>query len=114
MSNSKIISPFRLVGQLENFVMKDGHKIKYLRVSVAPREFWVKIPKKIRQDLDPNLTPGVWLEVQGDRETKGKMSTFKLKANKVKQLPQPEAPCMMILPENTDKRRILVCQKSSC
>lgn len=114
MSNSTAIAPFRLVGQLESFVMKDGDKVKYLRVSVTPREFWVKIPKQLRQDLSPHLTPGVWVEVQGTRETKGKMGEFKLKANRIQQLTQPESPYVIILPENTDKKRILVCQKSSC
>ncbi len=114
MSKSLTVSPFRLIGQLESFVMKDGDKIKYLRISVASREFWIKIPKKLRQSLNPNLAPGVWLEVEGTRETKGKMGTFKLKAATVKEITQPQDPCVMILPEKTTKKRILVCQKSSC
>ena len=34
--------PFQVVGQFLGFVLKDGYKVKYLRISVDKREYWFK------------------------------------------------------------------------
>ncbi len=119
MSNLATLSQFRLVGQLESFIIKDSDKIKYLRIKVDEREYWLKIPKKLRQDIDLNLSPGTWLEVTGNRELKKKTGVFKLKAQRINLLSNPDIPCAVIIPETqaseTGKTgKILVCQKSSC
>jgi hypothetical protein len=41
MSKFLTISLFRLIGQLEIFVMKTALTTKYLRIKVNSREFWV-------------------------------------------------------------------------
>ena len=92
MSNLATLSQFRLVGQLESFVIKDSDKIKYLRIKVEEREYWLKIPKKLRRNI---------------------------KAQKINLLSNPDIPCAVIIPETqaseTGKTgKILVCQKSSC
>ena len=58
MSKTTTTSQFRMVGQLESFVIKKGDKIKYLRLKVEEREYWLKIPKKLRSEIDINLFPG--------------------------------------------------------
>ncbi|MGP0128690.1 MAG: (2Fe-2S) ferredoxin domain-containing protein [cyanobacterium endosymbiont of Rhopalodia musculus] len=114
MSKFLMISPFRLVGQLESFVMKDGIKIKYLRMRVGSREFLIEISEELKVYLDTHLSPKDWLEVQGTRETKGKMAIFKLKAETIKILTQPQESGVMIIPEKASKKKILVCKKARC
>lgn len=116
MSNLTTLSQFRLVGQLESFVIKAGDKLKYLRIKVDEREYWLKIPKNLRKEIDLNLSPGTWLEVTGDRELKEKKGFFQLKAQQVNLLPNPDIPCAVIIPRTASQEtgKILVCQKSSC
>ncbi|MDJ0564934.1 MAG: (2Fe-2S) ferredoxin domain-containing protein, partial [Microcystis sp. M49629_WE12] len=40
--------PFQVVGQFLGFVLKDGYKVKYLRISVDKREYWFKPEKTLR------------------------------------------------------------------
>ncbi len=116
MSKTTTASQFRLVGQLESFVIKKGDKIKYLRMKVEDKEYWLKIPKKLRSEMDINMIPGTWLEVTGNREFKKKKGFFELEASQVKLLANPDKPCAVIAPEteSSDAGKILVCQKSSC
>ena len=116
MSKTATISQFRLVGQLESFVIKKGDKVKYLRMKVEEKEYWLKIPKKLRPEIDLNMMPGTWLEITGNREFKKKKSFFELEASQIKLLPNPDIPCAVIVsePESSSVGKILVCQKSSC
>ena len=116
MSKLTPLSQFRLVGQLESFVIKKGEKLKYLRMKVEEREYWLKIPKKLRQEIDMKMIPGTWLEVTGNRELKKKTGFFELEASTIKLLANPDIPCAVIVPETASSSvgKILVCQKSSC
>ena len=116
MSKTTTASQFRMVGQLESFVIKKSDKIKYLRMKVEEKEYWLKIPKKLRSEIDINLTPGTWLEVTGNRDFKKKKGFFELEASQVKLLPNPDKPCAVLISdtESPDTGKILVCQKSSC
>lgn len=116
------ISEFSLVGQLIGFVIKDGYKLKYLRINFAEREYWMKPAKEIREQLVQTITPGCWVEVGGIRKQSLKTGKVKLKANSVKlvdisipdripaSLPEKPEPAK----SQTNKASILVCQKSSC
>jgi (2Fe-2S) ferredoxin len=114
------ISEFNLVGQLLGFVIKDGYKIKYLRVAISEREYWIKPDKEIRQQLSQTITPGCWVEIQGFSEQSFKTGKVKLRANTVK-LANSE-PTQTLAPpvpspsskEKASKSSILVCQKSNC
>lgn len=119
MSKSqKEVSNFDLVGQLLGFVIKDGYKIKYLRINSEEREYWLKLEKTLRSELDRAISPGCWLEVAGERKLCHKTGKVKLKATSVKVIgdrilacPLPQANCKA---QNESKTSILVCQKSSC
>ncbi|NES81549.1 MAG: (2Fe-2S) ferredoxin domain-containing protein [Moorea sp. SIO2B7] len=112
------ISEFHIIGQLLGFVIKDGYKIKYLRITISEREYWIKPSKEIRSSLDPAIVPGCWVEVSGTRKLCMKTGKLKLKADSVglaaitqDSQPQVFAP----KPEKIKKKAsILVCQKSSC
>ncbi|WP_013323536.1 (2Fe-2S) ferredoxin domain-containing protein [Gloeothece verrucosa] len=122
MSNCKPeYTPFNAVGQLLDFVIKDGDKIKYLRINVSEREYWIKLPKEMRQGLDPLIAPGCWIEVNGNSKLCAKTGKLKLKAETIR----PTVPLSdresypQQQPTQTSKCRkpaasILVCQKSDC
>lgn len=114
----KEVSNFNLVGQLLGFVIKDGYKIKYLRINSEEREYWLKLDKTIRDNLDRSIVPGCWLEVAAERKLCHKTGKVKLKATSLKlagdrvlTCPLPQAKCKA---QNELKTSILVCQKSSC
>jgi (2Fe-2S) ferredoxin len=124
MSNfQERVSEFNLVGQLIGFVIKDGYKLKYLRINFAEREYWIKPIKEIREQIKQTITPGCWVEVQGIRKQCFKTGKVKLKADSVKLLNSVNSEDMTVslvsAPTQTAKSlsakaSILVCQKSDC
>jgi (2Fe-2S) ferredoxin len=115
----KEVAQFAWVGQLLDFVIEDGFKIKYLRVIVSDREYWIKLPKELRPTLDRQIIPGSWLEVSGRREVCKKTGKVKLKAEFVQRATVPQASGTTVLaPPSFNpkpaKASILVCQKSDC
>lgn len=115
MSSSKEqISQFHLVGQLLGFVIKDGYKIKYLRITISEHEYWIKPAKEIRSQLEQTITPGCWVEVSGERKLCLKTGKLKLKADIVKLTTIPHISQPQTIKSKTAKASILVCQKSDC
>ncbi|MGK7877156.1 MAG: (2Fe-2S) ferredoxin domain-containing protein [Xenococcaceae cyanobacterium] len=115
------VSEFTLVGQLLGFVIKDGYKIKYLRIAISEKEYWIKPSQEIRYSLDPSIIPGCWVEVMGERKLCVKTGKVKLKADVVRlaTIPSPSQPPVFVPQPQTVKSKkskasILVCQKSSC
>ncbi|MBP0016149.1 MAG: (2Fe-2S) ferredoxin domain-containing protein [Cyanobacteria bacterium SBLK] len=113
------VADFSIVGQLLGFVIKDGYKIKYLRLIFEEREYWIKVPKELRKTLDPKIVPGCWLEVSGTQKRK-KTGIVKLYAESIALTQQQEKSALqaIALPEakakKTPKASVLVCQKSTC
>ncbi len=110
------ISQFHLVGQLSGFVLKDGCKLKYLKVTVSQLEYWLKFPKELLKQISPDLTSGCWLEINGTRKQSQKTGVVKLKAEKVKILSPAEniSPGLEIVPNQAVSPSILVCHSSTC
>ncbi|NES87074.1 MAG: (2Fe-2S) ferredoxin domain-containing protein [Moorea sp. SIO2B7] len=110
------VSEFSVVGQLLDFVIKDGYKIKYLRINVSNIEYWIKLSKPLRKSLDPAIIPGAWIEVSGTSKLKRKTGKLKLKAYEVSLAAHPHQQPTTVLETKTPSRKasILVCQKSSC
>lgn len=124
MSKSKQVTEFYLVGQLLGFIIKDGYKIKYLRMNVSEREYWIKLSKEMRSQLNPEINPGCWLEIGGTREVSYKNGKMKLEADKIT-LVNPSGPSegtILVPPPKTEspakagggKACVLVCKKSAC
>lgn len=125
------ISDFALCGQLLGFVIKDGYKIKYLRIVVAEREYWIKLPKELRQSFNPEIIPGCWLDIRGVSK-QGKTGKIKLEATEVKLADSLEPKLdfnssfaqmrggaegednLVLNNSKVSQPRILVCRKSSC
>ncbi|NEO27007.1 MAG: (2Fe-2S) ferredoxin domain-containing protein [Kamptonema sp. SIO4C4] len=125
---------FDVSGQLLDFVIKKGVKVKFLRLAVAEREYWIKVPKEVRSQLDGDIRPGCWLTVTGTQKLK-KSGKLKLKAESVtlwspaEQAKHCSQPCseqsIPVSSEPSEKQKaskkkagsaakILVCGKSKC
>lgn len=105
---------FDWVGQLLDFVIKDGYKIKYLRLNVAEREYWVKVPKALRAELDPAIAPGSQLAVSGWASRCEKTGKLKLKAESIQLAEKAIAPTAKAAKGAKKPVKVLVCTKSSC
>jgi len=117
------VSEFNVTGELLRFILKDGYKIKYLSLAVSGREYWIKVPKELRNNLDPEIQPGSWLEVDGEGKLCPKTGKLKLKALEIT-LTEKSANNIAKTSNSpglaVEKKKkgslasILVCQKSTC
>lgn len=121
MSESKyLVSEFNFVGKLLDFTIKDGYRVKYLKIATTESEHWIKLSKQIGFNLGEAIKPGVWLELSGIKKQSYQKDRVKLKAETVKlinnnyyhyqSLSQP----VSITKPNQSKASILVCGKSTC
>lgn len=130
-----VVSEFNLVGQLTGVITKNDNQIKYLKLSAANKEYWIKVAKEIREDIGKIVTPGCKLIVRGKQKQSIKNIKVKFKAYAVELVnegqgqevnSQPltvlDSRCPMSdasLPtasQNSLKpaAKVLVCKKSSC
>ncbi|MGL5881469.1 MAG: (2Fe-2S) ferredoxin domain-containing protein [Xenococcaceae cyanobacterium] len=121
MSESKyLVSEFNFVGKLLDFTIKDGYRVKYLKIATTESEHWIKLSKQIGFNLGEAIKPGVWLELSGIKKESYQKDRVKLKAETVKlinnnyyhyqSLSQP----VLTNKPNQSKASILVCGKSTC
>jgi (2Fe-2S) ferredoxin len=116
------ISEFSLEGQLVDFVIKDGYKLKGLLLSTNEGECYVKLAKHLRAAFDLRLSPGTWLQVVGEKKHDLKTGDVKLKAERVMTTRcQTDGKTLSSAPQTSSvsngkakKATILVCQKSDC
>jgi len=79
--SGKQVSEFSLEGEILSLVIEDGCKLKYLRIGTDRKvEFLVKLSKELRSFLAPVLTPGLRVQVAGEKELNLKNGKIKLKA----------------------------------
>jgi (2Fe-2S) ferredoxin len=80
--SGKQVSEFSLEGEILSLIIEDGYKLKYLRISSDRKvEYFVKISKELRSFLAPVLTPGLRVQVAGEKELNLKNGKIKLKAS---------------------------------
>jgi len=112
--------PFEWTVQLQGLVIKDGYKVKYLRIK-REREYWVKVPKALRAMLDPALVPGTEIVVSGWASRCHKTGKLDLVAEQVRALAARGAE-EMARPNGTGpgaerdrlQGKVRVCLGSSC
>ena len=88
--SDKQVSEFSLEGEILSLIVEDGCKLKYLRISSEDDrkvEFLVKLCKELRSFLGPVLTPGLRVQVVGEKELNLKNGKIKLKARSLKLAP---------------------------
>ncbi|MGH8002657.1 MAG: (2Fe-2S) ferredoxin domain-containing protein [Brasilonema sp.] len=120
MSKSYItdISEFCIEGKFLGFVIKDGYKLKGLRLETADGECYVKLAKHLRAAFDLQLPPGTWLQVIGEKKYDLKTGEMKLKAQQVMAADWKTRGESNLVSSSSNakpkKATILVCQKSDC
>ncbi len=83
--SGKHVSEFNLEGEILGLIIEDGCKLKYLRISSDRGvEYLVKLSKELRSFLLPVLTPGLKVQVAGEKELNLKNGKIKLKARSLK------------------------------
>ena len=83
--SGKQVSEFSLEGEILGLIVEDGCKLKYLRISSDRGvEYLVKLCKELRSFLLPVLTPGLKVQVVGEKELNLKNGKIKLKAHRLK------------------------------
>jgi len=83
--SGKQVSEFSLEGEILGLIVEDGCKLKYLRISNDRGvEYLVKLCKELRSFLLPVLTPGLKVQVVGEKELNLKNGKIKLKARSLK------------------------------
>jgi (2Fe-2S) ferredoxin len=137
MSKSYIteVSEFCLEGKFIDFVIKDGYKLKGLRLETAEGECYIKLDKHLRAGFDLRLPPGTRLQVTGEKKFDLKTREVKLKAHQVmaastldkdkeigrlgdgdkRVTASPNHPITPAINNAKSKKAtILICQKSDC
>ena len=139
--SGKQVSEFSLEGEILSLIIEDGYKLKYLRISNDRKvEYLVKLSKELRLFLAPVLTPGLRVQVAGEKELNLKNGKIKLKARSLtlarspEQLDSTSVPAAVLMCERAieksevssptaaqtvkaaakNQTKILVCQKSDC
>jgi (2Fe-2S) ferredoxin len=125
-------SPFFLEGKFQEFVIKDGYKIKGLILDTAEGECYVKLAKNLRHAFDWRLPKGTLLQIVGKKQHCIESGKVKLKAERViavpneshSPVPTPHSPLPTPTPNPplptpnsplpTKRSTVLVCQKSDC
>jgi (2Fe-2S) ferredoxin len=129
------VSEFCLEGKFLDFVIKDGYKLKGLRLETAEGECYIKLAKHLRAAFDLRLPPGTRLQVTGEKKFDLKTGEVKLKAQQVmaarildkdKEIGRladadkavtasPNHPITPAINNAKPKKAtILICQKSDC
>jgi hypothetical protein len=120
---SKLLTPvdFRVVAQFLGVILKDGDRVKYLRVAIADQESWIKLPKELRHSFDPHLSVGSWLEIRGTQRLDRKKGILKLEASSFVTANSPHPVFnqashsqIAIAKKKNQASCILICQKSDC
>lgn len=104
--------PFQVVGQFLGFVLKDGYKVKYLRISVDKREYWFKPEKELRDHIPLNIALHSWLKVTGESSLCSNTGKLKLRVLSIEHL-SGEKP-QEVPPAKPKQATVLICQKSDC
>jgi (2Fe-2S) ferredoxin len=124
------LADFQIVGQFVGVILKDGYRVKYVKLAVksaiASQEYWVKLPKELSQSFDQSLAVGSWLEMLGTQCLDRKKGLLKLEAssftttnapsNEVNQITDDnkQEAIAQIPPQKAKPACILICQKSDC
>lgn len=119
---------FQILAQFLGVILKDGDRVKYLKVAIASQEYRVKLPKELSQSFDQKLSIGSWLEIEGSQTLDRKKGILKLEASSFSVVNAPNRELNKLEPSLTqsadsqpvaDKNKnkapcILICQKSDC
>ncbi|MFQ3615660.1 MAG: (2Fe-2S) ferredoxin domain-containing protein [Cyanobacteriota bacterium] len=126
-------TPFQVEGRFLGLVVKDGYKIKGLRLATAAGELYIKLSKEARASCQRVLVPGEWLLVSGYQQLDYDKEVVKFKAEQIRvaspsadpagseRSPSQDSPALPTVPAAqpaapvpSASTTILFCQKSDC
>lgn len=107
------VQEFNLTVPLRGVILKNGDRVKYLRVEIDQREYWIKIPKPLRPIYDPNQwQPGTVLQISGVQTIDRKTGVLELEATTWQGLETATTVTETIpIPKPA---QILICGKKDC
>jgi len=112
---------FQVVAKFLGVVLKDGYRVKYLKVDINAQEYWIKLPKELSQRFDLDLSVGSWLDIKGTQTLDRKKGVLKLEASSFSNVNAPHIALnkdsnspTMISKHKPKSACILICQKSDC
>ncbi len=112
---------FQVVAKFLGVILKDGYRVKYLRVAIAAQEYWIKLPKELSHKFDRNLSVGSWLEIYGTQTLERKKGILKMEASSFMTVNEPNDLLKPMVNEQKAIAKpknqtacILICQKSDC
>ncbi len=111
--SGKQVSEFSLEGEILSLIVEDGYKLKYLRIrSDIGVEFLVKLSKELRSFLAPVLTPGLRVQVAGEKELNLKNGKIKLKARSLTLARGNNDPSPEQLDSSSVPAGVLMCERT--
>ena len=106
-----LVTEFTMTGKLEDFIISSGDRLKYLQLSTAEGEYWLKVAKEKKSLVHQHLQVGCWLKVTGMQKHKIHQEEVEYKAYRIELLQQP---CPTNFQGNKPNAKVLFCQKSTC
>lgn len=122
-------SAFSIQGRLVDFFIKDGYKLKGLKIVTTEGQVYVKLAKSLQINFNWFVPPGTPLQLYGERKINRKTGECKFKAQRVTTVEGtndvwanspliPDFPSALSKQENDKPKKakatILVCKKSDC
>lgn len=111
---------FQLTGNFLGFVVKDGFKVKGMRVATSEGEHYIKLTREARASCFPLPAVGMPLQVIGEQKVDDEDGSITYKARQIVVAP-PLSTVMAPTPTPQPQRKkqatkacILVCRKSDC
>ncbi len=117
-----LVSEFTIIGTLEDLIVNDKGRVKYLYLSTPEEDYAIAVAKSPTSPLSQQLQPGCYLKVTGMRKYKLHQDQLEYKAYRIELLPSP-----VISPDDAEstsipgkikttkpKVKVLFCQNSNC
>jgi len=102
-----LVQEFDCTVPLLGVILKDGDRVKFMRVAIDEREYWIKIPKSLRPIYDPHQWQiGTLLQISGLQSIDRQKGRLELEATTWQKV---EAP-----PSQPKPGQILICGKTDC
>ncbi|MEO1210830.1 MAG: (2Fe-2S) ferredoxin domain-containing protein [Cyanobacteria bacterium J06638_20] len=112
--------PFQLTGNFLGFVVKDGFKVKGMRIATPQGEHYIKLSREARASCRPLPTVGMPLQIIGEQKVDDEDGAITYKARQVViASPLSITPASTPMPQPQRQKKvgkacILVCRKSDC
>ncbi len=106
-------SEFQIQAQLREFILKQNHQIKAIKVISNQQEYIIKLSQKIEKSFVKKIKIGSHLRIKGTKKVSHKNNQVKLKAQNIELIKdKDDEKISTITPKKSGT--ILICNKSKC